>query len=540
MPEIKHNFLRGRMNKDNDERVVSNGEYRDAMNIQVSTSEDSDTGAMQNILGNKHVGVEFWSENLDVTSRCVGSIADEKNDKIYYFVANKGDEILKDNNLANSDNWIQNYATATEDMTETYTPGNGVVVATTPGTTVSYFAYFFQEVDLIHGRSYTVTVTLAEANEGGDDGTHLDNDEDGDGTPDDPNYNRMKIIMNGDTDKGGDLYYHPFSPAHATNGTHTMNFTFDKTRNYDLPHMRVGIRLTNGNNLAKSIRILFMSIMENNSSYILEYDTTKEISPKNNDITEHRVTPVFVDGNDRALKLNRSHNLTTNITNDPVGNYNSITGINIIDDMLFWTDGNSEPKKINIPRCIEGTNPDGNEHTNLINPTQGLVATLDDPYGTVNMEESHLTVIKKAPTMALFTLNETVRDKTKQYHADVRISQTLSGDHTFINSSKGRINDFRFLKVGDTFRTKLLAPVGQPEAISLEWKDGDEVVLKEYNSDGAAPKIPAVEYRIKGSVSNWSGNVFVTDSIVINQNLQLLRGVGGIPNGWNPLGFFTM
>ena len=53
MPEIKHQFTKGKMNKDLDERLVPNGEYRDAMNIQVSTSEDSDVGTVQNILGNR-------------------------------------------------------------------------------------------------------------------------------------------------------------------------------------------------------------------------------------------------------------------------------------------------------------------------------------------------------------------------------------------------------------------------------------------------------------------------------------------------------
>ena len=52
MPEIKHNFAGGRMEKDLDERLVPNGQYRDAMNIQVSTSEGSDVGTVQNILGN--------------------------------------------------------------------------------------------------------------------------------------------------------------------------------------------------------------------------------------------------------------------------------------------------------------------------------------------------------------------------------------------------------------------------------------------------------------------------------------------------------
>ena len=55
MPEIKHQFTGGKMNKDLDERLVPNGEYRDAMNIQVSTSEGSDVGAVQNILGNSLV-----------------------------------------------------------------------------------------------------------------------------------------------------------------------------------------------------------------------------------------------------------------------------------------------------------------------------------------------------------------------------------------------------------------------------------------------------------------------------------------------------
>ena len=35
MPEIKHNFAGAKMNKDVDERIVPNGQYRDALNVQV-------------------------------------------------------------------------------------------------------------------------------------------------------------------------------------------------------------------------------------------------------------------------------------------------------------------------------------------------------------------------------------------------------------------------------------------------------------------------------------------------------------------------
>jgi hypothetical protein len=52
MPKLKQTFIRGRMNKDLDERLVPKGEYRDGENIQVSTSEGNDVGAIENILGN--------------------------------------------------------------------------------------------------------------------------------------------------------------------------------------------------------------------------------------------------------------------------------------------------------------------------------------------------------------------------------------------------------------------------------------------------------------------------------------------------------
>ena len=128
MPEIKHNFLRGKMNKDHDERLVANGEYKDAMNIQKSTSEGSDIGTIQNILGNTEVGQLFSANILDANSKCIGSIADEKNNKIYYFVNNASDEIIQDPYLTNSTNWI---ATDSDGITEDYS-GNGVLITTIP------------------------------------------------------------------------------------------------------------------------------------------------------------------------------------------------------------------------------------------------------------------------------------------------------------------------------------------------------------------------------------------------------------------------
>ena len=81
MPEIKNTFTLGKMNKDLDERIVPNGQYRDAMNIEVATSEGSGVGTVQNLLGNNRV-----EDIIPTNCKCVGSIADEKNNKLYWFV----------------------------------------------------------------------------------------------------------------------------------------------------------------------------------------------------------------------------------------------------------------------------------------------------------------------------------------------------------------------------------------------------------------------------------------------------------------------
>ena len=92
MPELKHNFLKGRMNKDLDERLVPNGEYRDALNIEISTSEDSNTGAVQNIKGNAkvtvldHDGNNFMNTSISSNAITVGTCVDDSKGTIYNLI----------------------------------------------------------------------------------------------------------------------------------------------------------------------------------------------------------------------------------------------------------------------------------------------------------------------------------------------------------------------------------------------------------------------------------------------------------------------
>tara|TARA_B100000963_G_scaffold123208_1_gene107466 strand:- start:472 stop:6069 length:5598 start_codon:yes stop_codon:yes gene_type:complete len=91
MPEIKNSFVQGRMNLDLDERLIPNGEYREALNVQVSTSEDSDVGSVQNVLGNNLL-VSYGEESGILNTSellCIGSISDEKNNRFYWFVVEK-------------------------------------------------------------------------------------------------------------------------------------------------------------------------------------------------------------------------------------------------------------------------------------------------------------------------------------------------------------------------------------------------------------------------------------------------------------------
>jgi len=83
MAEIKNNFIRAKMNKDLDDRLVPPGEYRNAQNISISRSEGSDVGALENILGNSVISSTVLNiPNIDV----IGFLADNANNNIYLFL----------------------------------------------------------------------------------------------------------------------------------------------------------------------------------------------------------------------------------------------------------------------------------------------------------------------------------------------------------------------------------------------------------------------------------------------------------------------
>jgi hypothetical protein len=107
MAEIEKKFLSGRMNKDVDKRLIGDGEYLDAINITVNTSEGSTIGAAQNPYGNDiiaDISNVLIARGLNsITSPIViGALPYEAQNLIYWFVTSDNfDGIFEYNELTN-------------------------------------------------------------------------------------------------------------------------------------------------------------------------------------------------------------------------------------------------------------------------------------------------------------------------------------------------------------------------------------------------------------------------------------------------------
>ena len=90
MAEIKNSFLRSKMNKDLDDRLIPNGEYRDAQNISVGKSEDDDIGALETVLGNTEKTFTI-TPALPSNIQTIGYLTDEYTQTIFIFATNYTD-----------------------------------------------------------------------------------------------------------------------------------------------------------------------------------------------------------------------------------------------------------------------------------------------------------------------------------------------------------------------------------------------------------------------------------------------------------------
>ena len=393
MAEIKRTFSASKMNKDIDERLVPPAEYRDALNIQVNTSEGSDVGTVQPVLGNTIV-----TAAVPTGSFCVGSIPDTKNDKVYWLVA--GEKSTTNN------------VTAYKDYVLEYDVQNN----TTKYVVVDIYKVEIQTAALQNSSSnqflYAPEVSSIETF----------------------NNTGIRIGMN----------------IQSAQAQVTHDFTVQD------------IQFDTGNNRWK---ILFDSPQFTNG---------------------------FVTNNDE----------TVTFTSERILDFDStrlITGINMLDGMLFWTDNYSEPKKINIERCIAGTggtqyliggstagyasatttttsqiidqnvtsNVTDTFHTRLVSSKDGFnLEVMTDRLGqkAVWLEQENITTIRKGPhTPPYLEMSSTEIQRTDNNGA--------------INATSVTAMDFSFSDNG-----VLLATGDGPFSITfpapVDFRVGDVVILR--------------------------------------------------------------
>lgn len=94
MANTQRNFIAGRMNKSLDERLIPNGEYIDALNVRLGSTEGSEVGSVENSKGNTKMTSLQYEQTASVTgpvflsseARCIGAYEDGKNNRVFWFV----------------------------------------------------------------------------------------------------------------------------------------------------------------------------------------------------------------------------------------------------------------------------------------------------------------------------------------------------------------------------------------------------------------------------------------------------------------------
>jgi len=103
--DLNTTFLKGRMNKSFDERVLPDGEYIDALNIRIGSTENNSVGAIENSLGNTKITSILYEGNpLSTNARCIGAYEDSQHETIYWFVTDPEnvDMVLSYNDRTNT------------------------------------------------------------------------------------------------------------------------------------------------------------------------------------------------------------------------------------------------------------------------------------------------------------------------------------------------------------------------------------------------------------------------------------------------------
>jgi hypothetical protein len=407
MSEIKHTFQAGKMNKDLDERLVPNGEYRDAFNIEVRTSDGDDAGTVQNLHGNierlfnsanNANPTNSWKMQVDgitpIPSSMVGSIANERTNMSYFFVA-----------------------------------APSTIISGVPDET-KLFKDMIVEYNNVTKRLKPVVIDIFEVHS-----------------------NNIGALASGtvtsntmDVDAATIAVLKPGMTIKTISGSNTQMLS-NQGDDYDMSLLPV----------IKSI-----------NSNTITFDRMLTIDFGNIDYWVFKAHGV--------LNFHRPGDLGKK----------DITGINIIDGMLLWVDNHSEPKKVNINRCILGSHNSFDLNTKLMitdpSSQQGTLTNISniDTENFGDLKEEHITVIRRAPKSAPKLL---MSNNTRGISLDI----TGVCEATFVDASGAQyepgiiVSDVSVssitLFVGDIVTLNNVQVTGQPQEV--------RAIVHAIQSDGA-------------------------------------------------------
>jgi len=88
MANLSRNFTAGKMNKVVDERLVPDGQYIDAMNVRMGSTEQAEMGVVENTKGNLSLTALTYINGIPLSAqaKCIGAFADGANETLYWFV----------------------------------------------------------------------------------------------------------------------------------------------------------------------------------------------------------------------------------------------------------------------------------------------------------------------------------------------------------------------------------------------------------------------------------------------------------------------
>ena len=143
MAQVKNSFMRSRMNKDLDDRLLPNGEYRDALNVSINKSQgdgssEGNVGTIQTVLGNTLIA-DFQSlatPNLPDGVEVIGVLPSDSTDSIYAFITNNIlDPYVPPGSIGLNTTYPASQDTSTGGPISLTAPGTGYATTPADGTT---------------------------------------------------------------------------------------------------------------------------------------------------------------------------------------------------------------------------------------------------------------------------------------------------------------------------------------------------------------------------------------------------------------------